>query len=355
MENIEKRIKELEEEIQKTPKNKATEKHLALLKAKLARLKEEKENIKAKSKKHSQISIKKQGNATIALIGFASVGKSTLLKKLTNAEPKIAEYPYSTAHPQIGMMEYNHAKIQIIDLPGIIKERHSIEKIREILSFARIADLILLVFDPSNARDKQKIENILYDLNFRLNKAKPSITIEKKPSGGLIINKNSNCKLSDDQIKSILKGLGLHNGVITINCDASEEDIIDSFFRNRVYIPAMKILNKIDLLPSEKVNKIKEYFPISAEKGINIEELKRKIWEMLRLKRIYLKPKGKDIEKEPLIVKGNKTLKDISLRIFGKEAKKAYLIKEKGIKREVSLDYIPKDKDIIEFKTKKQN
>ena len=350
MENIEKRIKELEEEIRKTPKNKATEKHLALLKAKLARLREERENIKGRGKRHLDIAIKKRGDATVVLIGFAGVGKSTLLRKLTRAEPKVAEYPYSTSNPQVGMMEYNYAKIQVIDLPGIVRERHSREKIREILSFARVADLILLIFDPFTVSEKQKIENLLTEFNFRLNKEKPLITIEKRASGGLIINKSRACKLSVEKIKSLLKGLGLHNGIITINCDATEEDIIDSFFRNRVYVPAMRILNKADLLPAEKLKEIKEFFPISAEKGINLEELKRKIWDILGLKRIYLKPKGREIEEKPLIVRGNPTLREISKRIFGREAKKGFLIKEKGIRREVSLDYKPKDGEIVEFK-----
>ena len=345
MENIEKRIKELEEEIRKTPKNKATEKHLALLKAKLARLREERERVRAKSKRFSGISIKKQGDATIALIGFEGVGKSTLLRKLTDAEVN----SYSTSNPQIGMMEYNYARIQVIEIPGI-KRGYSKERVREALSFARVADLILLIFDPSTAFEKQKIENILAEFNFRLNKEKPLITIEKKASGGLIINKSRACKLSVEEIKSLLKGLGLHNGIITINCDATEEDIIDSFFRNRVYVPAMRILNKADLLPAEELKEIKEFFPISAEKGINLEELKRKIWEILGLKRIYLKPKGREIEEKPLIVRGNPTLREISKRIFGREAKKGFLIKEKGIRREVSLDYKPKDGEIVEFK-----
>src|SRR5919112_742755 len=123
---IPEKIKEIEEEIHKTQINKATEFHIGILKAKIAKLKRElEENRHGKTvssgKGSSGYDVRKEGDATVVLIGFPSVGKSTLLNSLTNANSKIASYQFTTLTAIPGMMEYRGAKIQVIDLPGIIK------------------------------------------------------------------------------------------------------------------------------------------------------------------------------------------------------------------------------------------
>ena len=85
---IDEQIKKIEEEIFNTQKNKATEHHIGKLKAKIARLREVSDKRKSTSIKGKGFAIKKSGDATIGLIGFPSVGKSTLLNKLTDANSK---------------------------------------------------------------------------------------------------------------------------------------------------------------------------------------------------------------------------------------------------------------------------
>src|SRR3989338_5666181 len=115
------KIKELEEELKKTPYNKRTQHHVGLVKAKIANLKRRME-VRASSKKISQgYSVKKSGDATVVLVGFPSVGKSTLLNRLTNAESKTANYDFTTLTCIPGLLEYKSAKIQILDIPGIIQ------------------------------------------------------------------------------------------------------------------------------------------------------------------------------------------------------------------------------------------
>ena len=114
------RIRKIEEEIQKTPYNKATSHHIGKLKAKLSSLKEESIQRSGSGSKGRGFHIKKSGDSTAVLVGFPSVGKSTILNQITNAESKIGEYEFTTLEIIPGIMEYKGAKIQIFDIPGII-------------------------------------------------------------------------------------------------------------------------------------------------------------------------------------------------------------------------------------------
>jgi len=91
---IDDRIQELEEKLQKTPVNKATEKERGRFKGQgqIADLKEEKQQKQKSTGDTSGYAVEKKGDATVALVGFPSVGKSSLLNKLTNAESETGEY-----------------------------------------------------------------------------------------------------------------------------------------------------------------------------------------------------------------------------------------------------------------------
>ncbi len=82
MSGLEDQIRELEEQSQKTPYNKATSKHIGRIKAKIARLRDEAVNRAMKSGGGGEgYSVKKSGDATVVLVGFPSTGKSTLLNQ----------------------------------------------------------------------------------------------------------------------------------------------------------------------------------------------------------------------------------------------------------------------------------
>ncbi|MGZ7107844.1 MAG: NOG1 family protein [Methanobacterium sp.] len=89
---------------------------------------------------------------TLVIAGFPNVGKTTVLRQITPAEPKVADYPFTTHGIQIGHFEKKWKKYQIIDTPGLldrpIKEMNNIE-LRAMVALEHLADVILYIFDAS--------------------------------------------------------------------------------------------------------------------------------------------------------------------------------------------------------------
>lgn len=176
------KIKELEAEYAKTQKNKATETHLGLLKAKLSKLKRELLETSTASKKgggagERGFDVSKSGDTRVGLIGFPSVGKSTLLTKLTGTFSLAAGYEFTTLTAIPGTMHYRGAKIQVLDLPGIIEgAKDGKGRGRQVLSAALTCSVILIVLDALKPMThKLIIEKELHGFGIRLNQTPPDI------------------------------------------------------------------------------------------------------------------------------------------------------------------------------------
>jgi len=102
-------------------------------------------------------------------------------------------------------------------------------------------------------------------------------------------------ELDTDLVKTILSEYKIHNADITLRYDATSDDLIDVIEGNRIYIPCIYLLNKIDQISIEELDviyKIPHCVPISAHHHWNFDDLLELMWEYLRLQRIYTKPKG---------------------------------------------------------------
>lgn len=345
-------IKKLEEEIKKTPYNKATEHHIGRLKAKLARLREELEKAKAKTARTQQFAIKKEGDATVVLVGFPSVGKSTLLNALTGAKSEVADYDFTTLKPIPGMLEYKGARIQIIDVPGLIEGASKGKgKGREVLAMVRNADMVLIIVDVFNLHQIDIIKKELYEAGIRLDQKPPEVIIKKKDRGGIKITSTVPLSLDERTIVEILKEYRIHNADVLIREDITMDRLIDAILGNRVYIPSLTVVNKIDLywpedLPADVIS-------ISAEKRINLDLLVEKIYEKLEFIRIYLKPPGgKPDFDEPLIMCRGATVADVCKKLHRDmlESFRYAKVWGKSVKfngQRVGLDHVLEDEDIL--------
>jgi small GTP-binding protein len=315
---IEEEVRAIQEEIDKTQKNKATEHHLGRLKAKMARLKDDLiKQAMSKGGGAGGYSVKKSGDATVTLVGFPSVGKSTLINKLTDAHSEVGAYEFTTLDVIPGVMEYRDAKIQVLDLPGLVKGAAAGRgKGREVISVIRACDLILLLIDVFNYQQLPVLEKELYDAGIRINQRPPDVTITKTIKGGVIVSSTVELSIDHETIKTILGEYKIHNALVNIREDVSSDQIIDVVRGNRVYIPALMVINKIDLADRNHMAHMPEAIEISADLDMNLDVLREAIYDTLGFINIYLKPQGEAADMdEPMIMREGCTVGDICDRL----------------------------------------
>ncbi|KAJ1950929.1 GTP-binding protein rbg1, partial [Linderina pennispora] len=237
------KIKEIEAEMARTQKNKATAYHLGTLKAKLAKLKRELLTTpKGGGGGGEGFDVAGTGVARVGFVGFPSVGKSTLMSKMTGTFSEVSEVEFTTLTTVPGVLQYKGAKIQILDLPGIIEgAKDGKGRGRQVIAVARTCSLIFLVLDVLKPlTHKAVIERELEGFGIRLNKEPPNIVFRKKDKGGInMTNTVPLTHLDQDIVRSILSEYRIASADVAFRCDATVDDLIDVIEGNRVYIPAV--------------------------------------------------------------------------------------------------------------------
>ena len=354
------KIEAIEEEMKRTQIHKHTEHHVGLLKAKLAKLKAEQERSQSSKQSGQGFELKKGGDCTVVLIGLPSVGKSTILNHLTNAKSRVAAYAFTTLTVVPGLLEHQGAKIQILDLPGIIAGAATGSgRGKRVLAVAKNADLIVLVLDVFQPDQVATLTKELYEIGIRLNSRPPNVTINRASQGGLGITTACKLtKLTEPTIRAILNVYKINHGNVIVREDITDDQLIDVIAGNRRYTPSITVLNKIDLVNSRYVAEVKariggDIIPISADQDINLNELKDAIYDNLRLIKVYLKPRnGSPDFDEPLIVTAGSSIHDVCRKIhrnIAMEAKYA-LVSGTSVRfspQRVGMDHIVQDRDIV--------
>lgn len=358
------KIKAIEDEMSRTQKNKATSFHLGQLKAKLAKLRRE---LLAGTTSSGGggggigFDVARTGVASVGFVGFPSVGKSTLLSKLTGTESEAAEYEFTTLVTVPGVIRYKGAKIQMLDLPGIIEgAREGKGRGKQVIAVARTCNLLFIVLDVNKPlKHKQIIEKELEGVGIRLNKVPPDIIVKKKEKGGISITSTVPLThLDHDEIRAVMSEYRINSAEIAVRCDATVDDLIDVLeAQTRRYIPAIYVLNKIDALSLEELEllyRIPNAVPISSGKEWNLDELLEMMWDRLNLVRVYTKPKGTIPDfSDPVVLRSDHcTVRDFCNQIHRSlvdEFKNA-LVYGSSVKHQpqyVGLNHVLEDEDVV--------
>ncbi|MFQ5838243.1 MAG: OBG GTPase family GTP-binding protein [Thermoplasmata archaeon] len=322
MTSPEDRIKEIEEEIRRTPYNKATQGHVGRLKARLAKLRED--SAKPKGPQAAR-GVRKSGDATVAIVGFPSVGKSTLLNRITEARSKVGSYDFTTLRAVPGLLSHRGARIQLLDLPGIARGAAGGRgRGREVLSHVRIADLLVLMIDVAQ-RDLGILLAELSAAGIRVNEDPPRVLLRRRDRGGIEVSFTVRQReLEEEAIKEVLKEWGIANAELVVRDDLTLDQLVDSLAGNRVYVPGIVVLNKVDLVPGEEVARIVQelgdwvVLPTSAKEGSGLKQLLEAIYSRLSLMRVYLRPPGRNVDTgEPLVVREGARVRDVCTLLHG--------------------------------------
>lgn len=283
------------------------------MKARLAKLKAELLDPKGSSSSRGEgFDVAKSGDARAVLVGFPSVGKSTLMSKVTSTKSAIAAYEFTTLTCVPGRLYYRGSRIQLLDLPGIIEgAAQGKGRGRQVIAVAKTADVILMMLDATKgSQQKALLEAELEAVGIRLNSSPPDISVQVKSAGGICISSTvALTRLGPDHAKvigQILHEYRIFHAQILFRQDATVDDLIDVLLADsRRYIDCIYCYNKIDSISLEQVDALARLpysVVLSCELDLNIDRLVEVMWSRLGLRRVYTKKPGESPDFSDAIV-----------------------------------------------------
>ena len=304
------KIMALEDMLAIIPHHKGTDKLIAQLRKRLSQHKEESQRRSSASRQSDPFAVKKEGAAQVVLLGLPNSGKSRILSVLTNAQPLVADYPFTTRAPLPGMMRFENIQIQLVDAPPLMDSYSE----AGLFTLLRNADAMAVVLDLGEDPEAQ-MDLILEELE------KYRIRILKKGEEG-------------------------------------KEREIGIFYKRAVFLG-----NKVDL--EESQSKCRRWLDqysrkysvlcLSAKENQNLEALRGELFAVLGKIRAYTKAPGKQADiHDPVILPRGSTVLDFASQIhkdFLTRLKFARIwSREKYDGQMVQRDYVLKDGDIIELR-----
>lgn len=295
------------------PKHKASEKVQAELKTKISELTDQIEQIKAAPKKAAPGTYKfpRQGAGQVVFLGPPNAGKSALITKLTKATPPVAPYPFTTREPVPGMMDHEDVRVQLIDLPPVTADHFD----HFITDVTRAADAALLFLDLSDDDGPAATQAVID----RLKAARRDLVPPGTGHG-------------DDPAVYALPTLLVAN-----KCDDEAADI-------RLEIAREQFAGKFPL------------HVVSAERGDGLPELKKALYDVLGVIRVYTKQPGKPADMtNPFTVPIGSTVADVAGRVhrdLEESVKSARVWGGAAFDGQtVGRDHVVSDKDVVELHT----
>jgi hypothetical protein len=302
----EEKVEALEEMLATIPRHKGTEKMQADLKRRLSKLRSEQAR-----RPTSRIGIihrvEKEGAGQVAMVGPPNSGKSLLVRRLTHAQPEVADYPFTTRIPVPGMMPFEDVQVQLVDLPPV----HPDFPESWLYQIIRNADAALFVVDLSDPDLLEDLETTLAQLA------------------------NAKVQLSAEPLPSVPGWLRKRTLLVANKADESSTgedfEILRDLYGSRFTMTR-----------------------VSAETGEGLDPLRQAVFELLEVIRVYTKAPGKKLERTaPYILKRGSRVMDLAAHVhhdFLSQLKYARLWGQGRFEGQmVHRDYLLEDKDVVEL------
>lgn len=234
------------------PKHKASEKVQMLLKTKISELTDQIEQEKAGPKKSAPgtFRIPRQGAGTVVLLGPPNAGKSMLLSKLTKAKPEVAAYPFTTREPIPGMMDFENVRVQLVDLPPVTADHYD----TFVTDITRGADAAVLFLDLANDDGPAETQAVIDRLKLARRVLVKELPAEDDPA--------------TYSLRTIVAATKSDDEAADIRLEMAKEWLGDRF----------------------------PLVVASAETGAGLDDLRRAIFDSLRVMRVQTKQPGKPVD-----------------------------------------------------------
>ncbi len=292
------------------PHHKGTDKLIAMYRQKIAKAREEGER-RASTAKHAPThKIEKSGAGQVVLVGPPNAGKSLLVKVLTGADPEVAEYPFTTRLPAPYMMPFENIQVQLIDTPPVAGEYME----TWYPEMVKMADAVLLVADLSDPGAAAALDGIIRRLRER--------KVELAPASA---------EVPPERFPFLKRAVLAANKFDSEGAAARLEEL--------------RILLETPL----------ETVPVSAASGRGLEELRRTIFRLLRVIRVYSKVPGKKVDRSaPFTLREGITVLEMARAVHKDFAEKLAFARVWSAGgdiegRRVTRDHVLADEDVVEL------
>jgi ribosome-interacting GTPase 1 len=292
------------------PHHKGTDKLIAMYRQKIAKAREEMARRPAAAKHGPGHKVEKSGAGQVVLVGPPNAGKSLLVKGLTGAEPEVADYPFTTRLPAPYMMPFENVQVQLIDTPPVTAD----DMETWFPEMVKMADAVLLVADLADPADAGLLDGIMGKLKER--------KIELVPGDTLI---------PPERFPFVKRA-----AIAANKLDAGG---------------AASRLEELGTLLEASIEKI----PVSALTGRGLEDVRRAVFRLLHVIRVYSKVPGKKADREaPFALRKGITVLEMARAVHKDFAEKLAFARVwskdgslEGLR--VTRDYVIADEDIVEL------